>query len=277
MLKKQDKVKKKRDEQEWPLKRTRLTAHYMHANGALSEQPPDQDDSSATYTFDPGNPVPTIGGQLSAFYDAKDLPQGISDPEIVPRLARTTELVPAGAFNQVEGPDIFGCRPPYLPLGSRRDVLVFQTEPLTEAVEVTGQVKVVLWVSTTAPDTDFTAKLIDLYPPGEHYPYGYALLLCDSIIRLRYRHGDGKADPLPPGEVAKITIELPPTSNLFAPGHRIRIDVSSSNFPRFDVNPNTGEPPGLSRMQSPADNTVYHNRMRPSHALLPIIPALHAK
>ena len=261
-----------RNENEWPPARTRFTPYYMHHDGSLSQQPPDQDDCSTTYTFDPGNPVPTIGGQLSAFYDAGSLPTGIDDPEVVPRQSRVKELVPAGAFDQVEGPAIFGCSPPYLPLGSRRDVLVFQTEPLEKAVEVTGHVKVALWVSTTAPDTDFTAKLIDLYPPSKSYPYGYAFLLSDSIIRLRYRHGDGKADPLPPDEVAKITIELPPTSNLFAPGHRIRIDLSSSNFPRFDVNPNTGEPPGLNRIQSPADNTIHHNRARPSHALLPIIP-----
>ncbi len=262
-----------RDEREWPPARTRYTPYYMHPEGVLSERAPELESSSATYTFDPSDPVPTIGGQLSAFYDAGSLPAGISDPDVVPRQSRVKDLVPAGAFNQVEGPGIFGCRPPYLPLGSRRDILVFQTKPLPQNVEVTGHVKVALWVSTTAPDTDFTAKLMDVYPPSAAYPYGYAFLLADSIVRLRYRHNDGLADPLPPGEAARITVELPPTSNLFAAGHRIRIDVSSSNFPRFDVNPNTGEAPGLERMRAPADNTVYHDRLRPSHAVLPIMPA----
>ena len=135
--------------------------------------------------------------------------------------------------------------------------------PLAEDVEVTGPIEVVLWVSSDAPDTDFTAKLIDSYPPSIHYPYGFNLNLTDSIIRLRYRHGDGKADPLPAGEVARIKIILLPASNLFAAGHRIRLDISSSNFPRFDVNPNTGEPLQQHRRQSTADNTVYHGPHTP--------------
>ena len=105
-----------------------------------------------------------------------------------------------------------------------------------------------------------------------HYPYGFNLNLTDSIIRLRYRHGDGKADPLPPGEVACIKIILLPTSNLFAAGHRIRLDISSSNFPRFDANPNTGEPLLQHRRKALADNTVIHDASRPSHILLPVIP-----
>ena len=151
-------------------------------------------------------------------------------------------------------------------------MLAFQTEPLAEDVEVTGPIEVVLWVSSSAADTDFTAKLIDSYPPNMHYPYGFNLNLTDSIIRLRYRHGDGKADLLPAGEVARIKIILLPTSNLFAAGHRIRLDISSSNFPRFDANPNTGEPLLQHRRKALADNTVFHDASRPSHVLLPVIP-----
>jgi hypothetical protein len=177
-----------------------------------------------------------------------------------------------GGFNQVESPNVYGCSEPYLPLGSRPDVLVFETEPLEQAVEVTGPIEVKIWVSSNAPDTDFTAKLIDVYPPSPWYPSGYALNLTDSIMRLRYRNGAESPDFPEPGEVSEITITLYPTSNLFARGHRIRLDISSSNFPRFDVNPNTGEPIGKDRMKRVAENTVYHDAMRPSHIVLPLVP-----
>jgi putative CocE/NonD family hydrolase len=177
-----------------------------------------------------------------------------------------------GGFDQREGPAFHGCRPPYLPLGSRPDVLVFQTEPLREPTEVTGPIDVVLWVDTTAPDTDFTAKLIDMYPPSEWYPLGYALNLTDSIVRLRYRNGRERGEPATPGVPMRVTITLYPTSNLFVPGHRIRLDISSSNHPRFDVNPNTGEPIGRNRRRVVADNTVFHERGRASKIVLPIVP-----
>ena len=130
----------------------------------------------------------------------------------------------------------------HLPLSERRDVLVFSSEPLERDLEVTGTTLVKLWVSSTAPDTDFTAKLIDEVPPNPDYPLGFDLNLGDSILRARYREGlDHQAPPLEPGEIAEITITLYPNSNVFKKGHRIRVDISSSNYPRFDVNPNTGE------------------------------------
>lgn len=178
----------------------------------------------------------------------------------------------AGGFDQRERPDFFGCRPPYLPLGSRPDVLVFETEPLEEALEVTGPIEVALWVATSSVDTDFTAKLLDVYPPCPAYPYGYALNLTDSIMRLRYRNGRERGEPVRPGEAVPVTITLYPTGNLFMPGHRIRLDISSSNFPRFDVNPNTGEPIGQDRRRVVADNTVFHERGRASRIILPVIP-----
>jgi hypothetical protein len=161
-----------------------------------------------------------------------------------------------------------------LPLGSRADVLVFQTLPLVQAVEVTGPIEVHLWVATTAVDTDFTAKLIDVYPPSPWYPLGYALNLTDSIARLRYRNGRERSELVKPGEPVEVTITLYPTSNLFMPGHRIRLDVSSSNFPRFDVNPNTGEAIGRERRRVVADNTVFHERGRESRVVVPVVPAL---
>ena len=151
-------------------------------------------------------------------------------------------------------------------------MLVFQIPPLPDDLEVTGPIEVRLWVSSSAPDTDFTAKLIDVYPPSACYPRGYALNLTDSIQRLRYRNGRKRAELLPAGEVDQIVITLFPTSNLFARGHRLRLDISSSNFPRFDVNPNTGEDLGLDRRRAVADNTVYHDAQRSSHVVLPLIP-----
>ena len=150
---------------------------------------------------------------------------------------------------------------------------MFQTAPLAEAVEVTGPVTVRLWASSSAVDTDFTAKLLDVYPPSDDYPDGYHLNICEGIVRARYRDFSGKASLLEPGEVYELTVNLEPTSNLFAGGHRIRLDVSSSNFPRFDVNPNTGEPVGQHTHATVAENAVYHDAERPSHLVLPVIPA----
>ena len=114
-------------------------------------------------------------------------------------------------------------------------MLAFQTAPLTEAVQVVGPVEVVLFVATDGPDTDFTAKLIDVYPSSPDYPRGYAMLLADTILRLRYAEDPGEARLRRAGEVVRIKLVLP-IGNLFAVGHRIRLDVSSSNFPKFDVN-----------------------------------------
>ncbi len=261
-----------RDEQEWPLARTRYTEYYLHGDGGLCPQKPAEDGSSTTYRFDPSDPVPSIGGSVSSLAELGDMPSGVADPAFAPRTTRVHQIMEPGGFNQVEGPQFWGCKPPYLPLGSRRDVLVFQTEPLVEDVEVTGPVEVKLWVSSSAVDTDFTAKLIDLYPPSAWYPHGYALNLTDSIMRLRYRNGPEQGELLEPGEVAEVTIVLYPTSNLFVAGHCIRLDISSSNFPRFDVNPNTGDGIGEERRRMGADNTVYHSVGRASHVVLPVIP-----
>jgi uncharacterized protein len=119
----------------------------------------------------------------------------------------------------------------------------------------------------------FTVKLIDVYPPSAWYPQGYALNLTDSIARLRYRNGRERGSWSSPGEPVPVTLTLYSTSNRFMPGHRIRLDVSSSNLPRFDVNPNTGEAIGRERRRVVADNTVFHERGRESRVILPIIPA----
>jgi len=128
-----------------------------------------------------------------------------------------------------------------------------------------------LWVATDGPDTDFTAKLIDVHPPSADYPGGYAMNLTDGIMRLRYAEDPSHPRLRQPGEIVRIRITLFPTANLFLPGHRIRLDISSSNFPKFDVNPNTGEPEGLARRRRVAVNTVFADAGRPSRVVLPLL------
>jgi hypothetical protein len=179
----------------------------------------------------------------------------------------------AGGFDQRESEEFFGSKKPYLPLASRPDVLVFQTDPLLENTEITGPVSAKLWISSSAVDTDFTAKLIDVYPPSVDYPEGYALNLTDGILRVKFRDSWEKPELMEPGEIYEIEVGLLPISNLFVKGHRIRLDISSSNFPRFDVNGNTGENPAISAIRVTALNNIYHDESRPSHVLLPVVPA----
>ena len=240
-----------REEREWPLARARETPFYLWHGGRLSIETPAGEHPPSKYLFDPNNPVPTIGGNISS-----GLP-----------------IMGAGGFDQRESSEFYGSTQPYLPLASRPDVLVFQTTPLAENVEVTGPLVVELWVSSTARDTDFTAKLLDVYPPSPDYPEGYALNLTDGILRAKFRESWEETTFMEPDEVYRVTVQLFPTSNLFLKGHRIRMDVSSSNFPRFDVNGNTGENPAVSAVKLPAQNSVYHDAERPSNILLPVIPA----
>ena len=261
-----------RDEQEWPLARTRYAPFYLHGDGTLRQEAPVSKESRTSYLFDPRNPVPTIGGNFSSLKYVLPPPPGMN-LKLIPGIMRRADITPAGPFDQRENLKFFGCRPPYMPLSSRPDVLVFQTPLLDQDVEVTGPIEVKLWISSTARDTDFTAKIIDLCPPNEDYPEGYALNLSDSIMRARYWRSWSEAELLEPGRVYPLTITLYPTSNLFKRGHRIRVDISSSNFPRFDVNPNTGEPLGMNRETMSAENTIYHDSDRPSQIVLPVIPA----
>ena len=150
--------------------------------------------------------------------------------------------------------------------------MVFQTDPLTEEVDVIGPIVVKLFASSTAVDTDFTVKLVDVYPPSKDYPLGFEMNLTDGILRARYRRSPEKPEFMKPGEVYEFRIEPFPTANVFKRGHRIRIDISSSNFPRFDVNPNSGEPVGMSRRFVIADNSIFHTAGRGSHVVLPIVP-----
>jgi putative CocE/NonD family hydrolase len=178
----------------------------------------------------------------------------------------------AGAYDQRTHAGVFGAKRPYGPLAGRDDVLVFQSPPLAQDLDVTGPVVIKLWISSDAPDTDFTAKLVDVYPPSADYPQGFAMNITDGILRCRYRRSWEQPQPLEAGEVAEITIEPMPTSNLFRKGHRIRLDISSSNFPRFDVNPNTGAPEGSDGPRRKARNRIHLSQACPSRVLLPVLP-----
>ena len=228
-----------RDENEWPLARTRFTPFYFHSGGSansivgdgkLSPQPP-EDEPPDRFAYDPAFPTPTHGGCNCC----------------------SPEYVSWGAYDQ-------------RPVEFRNDVLVFTSGPLEEDLEVTGPVTVRLYASSDARDTDFTAKLVDVHPDG------YAVNLCDGIIRGRYRESTSRQELLDPGTIYQFTIDLWPTSNVFLKGHRVRVDISSSNFPRFDRNPNTGNRFGKDAEMRIANQTVYHGAEHQSHIVLPVIP-----
>jgi uncharacterized protein len=229
-----------RDEQEWPLARTDWQEWFLHSggranslngDGALSRDAPASEPPDS-YVYNPRNPVPTLGGGLCC----------------------NAVFTMGGAYDQ-RGTE------------AREDVLVYTTPPLDQAVEVTGPVKLILRASSSAPDTDWTAKLVDVAPCG------YARNLTDGILRARYRASMREGTPITPGEVIEYEVDLWATSNTFLPGHRIRLEVSSSNFPRFDRNPNTGEQPGRSSAMVSALQSVFHSSEHPSRLILPIIPA----
>jgi uncharacterized protein len=238
-----------RDENEWPLARMKPTPFYLHADGLLSDAKPKEVTGATTYAFDPKNPVPTIGGNISS----------------------ADGIMQQGAWDQ-RGGEKFWNWPKPIPLSARSDVCMFETAPLKEDMEVTGEIEVKLWASSDALDTDFTAKLIDVYPPGADWPHGFDLNLADGIIRARFRESLQEEKLMEPGKVCPFTIKLYPTSNVFKKGHRIRVDISSSNFPRFDVNPNTGEPLQQHRRTVTATNTIYYDSKHPSHIVLPFVP-----
>jgi putative CocE/NonD family hydrolase len=235
-----------RDAPDWPPPVTVLTPFYFHSGGKLDKHPPAAPaDSATTFLFDPENPVPTIGGNLSAM------------------------PLPAGGFDQRGDPRFVGGEPG-VPLAARPDVLCFMSKPLAEDLEIAGPVKVILFVSSSAPDTDFTAKLVDVFPPTAAYPDGAAINLTDSIGRLRFREGYEEWKLAEPGTVYDLIFELYPTACRFRKGHRIRVDISSSNYPRFDVNPNTGEHPGKAQVRCSARNTLHHSSAYRSCILLPV-------
>ena len=231
-----------READEWPLPETRYTPYYLHSgggansdlgDGALAPAPPETEPPD-TYLYDPEHPVLTIGGSTCC-----------SEENLY--------LVTIGPRDQ-------------RPNEARPDVLVYSTPPLEEEVEVTGPVKLVLYASSSAPDTDWVAKLVDVFPDG------YAMNAAEGILRARYRDSWERPELMEPGAVYRFEIDLWSTSNRFLKGHRIRVELTSSNFPHYDRNPNTGAPFGQDAGLRTARQTVYHDRDRPSHILLPVIP-----
>ncbi len=209
-----------RDEHEWPLARAARTPFYLRAEGGLAREAPKAAEAPDCYVYDPTNPVPTRGGPT------------LLTPEF-----------PPGPWDQRE-------------IEARPDVLSFTTPPLPSDVEVTGPVEVKLWACTTAPSTDFVARLVDVWPDGR------AFNLTDGIIRT---------SQLEPNRPYEHRIDLWATSNVFKAGHRIRVDITSSSFPRWDRNPNTGAPLGNENELRTAQQTILHDAEHASHIVLPLV------
>jgi putative CocE/NonD family hydrolase len=228
-----------REEDDWPLERAKSTRYYLHSTkpangleggGALSTAAPAKEKHDQ-YVYDPNSAVPTIGGPLCC----GPLPTGI-------------------------GPE------DQRPAETRGDVLVFSSPAFTQNTEVTGPISLDLYVSSSAVDTDFTGKLVDVWPNG------FAQNLTEGILRLRYRNSPEKPELGNPGEIYHISVDLWATSDVFLQGHKLRLEVSSSNFPRFDRNLNTGEDQSRGTQMFKATNVIYHDNSRPSALVLPIVP-----
>jgi len=233
-----------RDEDDWPLARAKSTRYFLHSgggansssgDGTMTPQAPATKLSAAasqdSFIYDPAHPVPTIGGPLCC----------------------RSDLIKPGPLDQKE-------------LELRKDVLVYTTAALERDLEVTGPVTAELYVTSSATDTDFTAKLVDVWPNG------FAQNLTEGILRMRYRDSREKPEMTKPGSVVHITVDLWATSNVFLAGHKLRLEISSSNFPRFDRNLNTGEEQARASRIEKATNVVLHDSEHPSALILPIVP-----
>jgi putative CocE/NonD family hydrolase len=228
-----------RDEDDWPLARAKNTRYYLHSagganglagSGTLSTAAPGEE-KPEQYVYDPSDAAPTIGGPLCC----GALPTGV-------------------------GPE------DQRPAEGRADVLVFTTPAFVKDFEVTGPVKLDLYVSSSAVDTDFTGMLVDVWPNG------FAQNLTSGILRMRYRNSQEKPELANPGEMYNVTVDLWATSNVFLAGHKLRLEVSSSNFPRFDRNLNTGEEQARGTRMIKATNVIYHDKARPSALILAVVP-----
>jgi putative CocE/NonD family hydrolase len=216
----------------WPPLGVQTQHLYLGSRGDLLTDPESRP-SHLQYTFDPADPVPTVGGSVGSY----------------------TGILSPGAYDQSTDERVFGAEKPFLPLIARPDVLSFDTGPLAEDLEVVGEAELQMDFTSTARDTDITVKLLDVYPPSETWPEGFAMNIVDTIVRLSHHEDQEIVDGPEACTTRHVRITLPPTANKFVAGHHLRLDISSSNFPRFDVNSNTGNGP-LSRVQAPAINGV---------------------
>lgn len=229
-----------RDEQEWPLARTEYVRWFLHSDsdaksegGNLSSDEP-REEAADTFLYDPRDPAPTTGGAVG-------LPGLVQGVNVGPRDQR--------------------------PVEARPDVLVYTSAVLEEPLEVTGPLTATLYAASSAKDTDFIVRLCDVYPDGA------SRILAEGVIRARYRDGYDQPSPIQPDEVYAYELDLVATSNVFQPGHRIRVDVTSSSFPYLDCNTNTANPLGEDGPEDlrPAVQTVFHDAARASHVVLPVI------
>jgi uncharacterized protein len=225
---------------DWPIPGTEFTKYYLNSggaansrfgNGTLSTDEPGGSEPTDRYVYDPANPVPSAGGHSCC----------------------TPDVAPVGPADQAK-------------IEERADVLVYSTPPLKEAVEVTGPIELILYAASSAVDTDFTAKLVDVHPDGR------AINLNNGIIRASYRESLESPEPIEPGKIYEYAIEIWPTSNLFRAGHQIRLEISSSNFPHYARNLNTGAKFGTTSEMTKARQSIYHDAEHPSHVVLPIMP-----
>jgi uncharacterized protein len=227
-----------RDEDDWPLPRARTTRYFLHSQGKANTLAGDGrlgtdspcGEPADSFVYDPGDPTPSHGGVLA-------YPPGI---EAGPQDQRSVE--------------------------ARADVLVYTTPPFASDTEVTGPVGLDLFVSSSAVDTDFTGKLVDVWPDG------FAQNLTEGILRARYRESMERAELMNPGQIYRLTIDLGATANVFLAGHSLRLEVASANFPRFSRHPNTGDNPQTATAWLKATNTIHHDREHPSALVLPIVP-----
>jgi uncharacterized protein len=228
-----------RQEDDWPPPQARYLKYFLHStgkanslrgDGSLSTSAP-KSEPSDSYVYDPGDPVPTIGGPLCC----------------------AQELIEPGPRDQ-------------RPAENRDDVLVYSIGPLAQDLEVTGPVSASLFVKSSSVDTDFTGKLVDVAPDG------FAENVAEGILRMRYRDSQEHASLMNPGQMYQITLDLLATSNVFLRGHTLRLEISSSNFPRFDRNLNTGEEIKSGRRFVSATNTIVHDAQHPSALVLPVVP-----
>jgi len=234
----------------WPPAESRPTEFYLRADRAIQREKPVEAVSATGYVYDPRNTVSSNSRCIIAYAPG------------------TRGFTGMGPCDQIELPTLPGHGVPGRRIAERADVLAFRSAPLAEDLTIAGNVKAVLWVSSDAPDTDFFVKLIDEYPPGTDYPHGYAFPVAEGILRARYREGFERTVPMEAGKKYRLSIPLQPAANLFKAGHRVRVDICSSNFPNFDINPNTGDP--NDRRPRVATNTVYHQAEHASFIELPV-------
>jgi uncharacterized protein len=223
-----------RDEQEWPLARAVPTSYYLHSDGGANS-------AAGNGRLSTVKPVPHESTDRFRYDPAKPVPTG-----------------PRGGYSRTPSDQ--------RAIEERNDILVYTSEPLASPVEVTGPIEMRLYAASSATDTDFTAKLVEVFPDGT------ARMLNDGILRARYRNGKTTPALLTPGRPEELVIDVGATSNVFGVGHRIRVEISSSNFPRFDRNPNTGDVFGEGDVMQPADQTIFHDDRHPSRIVLPVVP-----